>query len=233
MAPAVQPWQYKWLDAAVTDGRTSVSRKRFARAATGVPALAVLALAVTACSPQHPGAAATVGNTRISVTALNTAAAVTAQTPDATTGQLPDRTTAVETSLTQIIRDDLIADAAKTKGVTVSEAEIQSLLQQERQTNGSDEATAKANGIPFAGLHAAVYQALLLNKLITALAPGATQDQTAQSAALTAYLGKIATQEGVSVNPRYGAWQPQQFEVVASDAFTSPVTPAASAPATG
>ena len=74
-----------------------MSRKRFARTATGVPALAALALAVAACSPQHPGAAATVGNTRISVTALNTAAAVTAQTPDATTGQLPDRTTAVET----------------------------------------------------------------------------------------------------------------------------------------
>ena len=194
--------------------------------AIGVPALAVLALAVAACSPQHPGAAATVGNTRISVTALNTAAAVTAQTPDATTGQLPDRTTAVETSLTQIIRDDLIADAAKAKGVTVTEAEIQSLLQQERQTNGSDEATAKANGIPFAGLHTAVYQALLLNKLITALAPGQT-DQTAQSAALTTYLGKIATQEGVSVNPRYGAWQPKQFQVVASDAFSSPVPPAA------
>ena len=209
-----------------------MSRKRFARTATGVPALAVIALAVAACSPQHPGAAATVGNTRVSVTALNTAVAVAVQTPDANTGQLPDRTTAVESSLTQIIRNDLIADAAKAKGVTVTEAEIQSLLQQERQTNGSDAATAKANGIPFAGLHAAVYQALLLNKLITTLAPGQT-DQTAQSAALTAYLGKIATQEGVSVNPRYGAWQAQQFEVVANDPFATPVAPAASAPATG
>ncbi|HEY5049775.1 MAG TPA: hypothetical protein VII50_02660 [Acidothermaceae bacterium] len=125
--------------------------------------------------------------------------------------------------MTQIIRDDLIADAAKAKGVTVTEAEIQSLLAQERQTNGSDEATAKANGIPFAGLHTAVYQALLLNKLITALAPGQT-DQTAQSAALTSYLGTIAKQEGVSVNPRYGAWQSVQFDVVASDAFTSPAS---------
>jgi hypothetical protein len=205
-----------------------VSRKRFVRTATGVPAIAALALAVAACSPVHPGAAATVGHTRVSVTALNTAVAVTVQTPDATTGQLPDRTTAVQSSLTQIIRDDLIADAAKTKGVTVTEAEIQSLLAQERQTNGSDAATAKANGIPFEGLHAAVYQALLLNNLITALAPG--QDQTAQSAALTTYLGKIATQEGVSVNPRYGAWQAQQFDVVSSDAFASPAAAPLAAP---
>jgi hypothetical protein len=208
-----------------------VSRSKFARTATGVRALAVaagLALAVAACSPQHPGAAATVGNARVSVTALNTAVAQAVLTPDATTGQLPDRSSAVLSSLTQIIRDDLIADAAKTKGVTVTEAEIQSLLAQERQTNGSDVATAKANGIPFDGLHAAVYQALLLNKLITALAPGQT-DQTAQSTALTTYLGKIAKQEGVSVNPRYGAWQSDQFDVVASDAFTSPVSPAPAA----
>jgi hypothetical protein len=163
------------------------------------------------------------------VSALNTAVAVAVQTPDANTGQLPDRTTAVQASLTQIIRDDLIADAAKAKGVAVSETEIQSLLAQERQTNGSDAATAKANGIPLEGLHAAVYQALLLNKLITALAPGQT-DQTAQSAALTTYLGKVATQEGVSVNPRYGAWQAQQFQVVSSDAFASPVAAPVSAP---
>jgi hypothetical protein len=206
-----------------------VSRKRFARTATGVPALAALALAVAACSPVHAGAAATVGNTRVSVTALNTAVAVAVKTPDASTGQLPDRTTAVQSSLTQIIRDDLIADAAKAKGVTVTEVEIQSFLAQQRQTNGSDAATANANGIPLAGLHAAVYQALLLNKLITAVAPGQT-DQTAQSAALTTYLGKIATQEGVSVNPRYGAWQAQQFQVVASDAFASPAAAPALAP---
>lgn len=206
-----------------------MSRKRVARMATGVPALAALALAVAACSPQHPGAAATVGNTRVSVTALNTAVAVAVKTPDVSTGQLPDRTTAVQSSLTQIIRDDLIADAAKAKGLTVTEAEIQAFLQQQRQTNGSDAATATANGIPLEGLHTAVYQALLLNKLIVAVAPGQT-DQTAQSAALTTYLGKIATQEGVSVNPRYGAWQAQQFQVVASNAFSSP---AATAPATG
>jgi hypothetical protein len=206
-----------------------VSRSKFARTATGVPALIALALAVAACSPEHPGAAATVGHTRVSVTALNTAVAVAVQTPDATTGQLPDRSAAVLTSLTQIIRDDLIADAAKAKGITVTEPEIQSLLAQERQTNGTDAATAKANGIPLSGLHTAVYQALLLNKLVTAVAPGVT-DQNAQSAALTTYLGKIAKQEGISVNPRYGAWQSDQFEVVASDAFASP---AASAPATG
>jgi hypothetical protein len=206
-----------------------VSRSRFARTAVGVPALMALALAAAACSPAHPGAAATVGNSRVSVTALNSAVAVAVTTPDATTGQLPDRTTAVLSSLTQIIRDDLIADGAKAKGVTVDEAEIQSFLATERQSTGSDAATAAQAHIPFAALHAAVYENLLLNKLVTALAPTAS-DQTAQSAALTAYLGTIVKQEGVSVNPRYGAWVPADFDVVASDAFTSPVAAPASAP---
>jgi hypothetical protein len=211
------------------DGRTSVSRKRFARTAAGVPALAALALAVAACSPAHPGAAATVGNTRVSVTALNTAVALAVQTPDATTGQLPDRPTAVLSSLTLIIRDDLIADAAKAKGVKVTELAIQSFLAQQRQTTGSDAATAQQNKLPLAGLHAAVYQKLLLDNLIAALAPGVT-DTTAQSTALTTYLAKIVKQEGVSVNPRYGAWQPAGFAVVASDAFASPAAAPPSAP---
>jgi hypothetical protein len=209
-----------------------VSRKRFARTATGVPVLAALALAVAACSPAHPGAAATVGNTRISVTALNTAVAVAVKTPDATTGQPPGRSAAVLSSLTQIIRDDLIADAAKAKGVTVTELEIQSFLAQQRQTTGSDAATAQQNNLPLGGLHAAVYQKLLLDNLLTALAPGVT-DQNAQSTALTTYLGKIVKQEGVSVNPRYGAWEPAGFDVVASDAFASPAQVAPASAPTG
>jgi hypothetical protein len=209
-----------------------VSRSTFARTATGVPALVALALAVAACGPQHPGAAATVGNTRVSVTALNSAAAQAVLLPDATTGQLPDRPTAVLSSLTQIIRNDLIADAAKAKGVTVTEAQIQAFLAQERQSTGSDAATAQQNSLPLGGLHAAVYNKLLLDDLVAALAPGVT-DTTAQSTALTTYLGKIATQEGVSVNPRYGAWQPAQFDVVARDAFSSPVPVATAAAPTG
>lgn len=202
-----------------------MSRSKLARPATGVPVLAALALALTACSPAHPGAAATVGNTRVSVTALNTAVAVAVLTPDATTNQLPDRSSAVLSSLTQIIRDDLIADGAKAKGVTATEAQIQAFLAQARQSTGSDAATAAQAHIPLSGLHAAAYENVLLNNLVAVLAPD-SNDQTTQSAALTAYLGTIVKQEGVSVNPRYGAWVPADFDVVASDAFASPASSA-------
>lgn len=208
-----------------------MSRKSFARTATGVPALVALALAVAACGPPHPGAAATVGNTRISVTALNDAVAVAVKTPDSTTGQLPTRHDAVLSSLTQLIDVQLIADGAKAKGVTATEVEIQAALKQARTSTGSDESTAAQAHVSLAELHNLVYEFVLRNNLVTALAPGVT-DQTAQSTALVTYLGKIASQEGVSVNPRYGAYEPTRFDVVASDAFTSPVpVKSASAPA--
>jgi hypothetical protein len=185
--------------------------------ALGVATAAAMVLCVSACGPLHEGAAATVGSTRISVAALNAAAAKSSTTA---TGAAADRTTTVQTSLTALIQGDLIADGAKAKGVTVSEADIQSFLQAQRQTNGSDAATAQANGIALGDLHQAVYEALLLNKLIAIVGAGQTA-QTAQQKALTDYLGKVAATEGVSVNPRYGAWNAVQFDVVPTDAFSS------------
>jgi hypothetical protein len=187
---------------------------------------AAVALSLCACGPIHEGAAATVGSTRISVAALNTA--VAKSTASATSASA-DRTTTVQSSLTALIQGDLIADGAKAKGVTVSEADIQSFLATQRRTNGSDEATAQANGIAFADLHHAVYEALLLHDLIASVSGGQT-DQNAQQLALTDYLGKVASSEGISVNPRYGVWQADRFSVVAGDTFSSG-SPAPSAPA--
>jgi SurA N-terminal domain len=207
--------------AASHPGREAVSRLSSAFA---IAAALAVALSASACGPLHEGAAATVGSTRISVAALNSAAAKSGATSTGAT----DRTTVVQSSLTALIQGDLIADGAKKKGVTVSEADIQSFLETQRQTNGSDAATAQANGIALGDLHQAVYEALLLNKLIAIVGAGQA-DQTAQQKALTVYLGTVATSEGVSVNPRYGAWNPTQFDVVASDAFSSGA-PAASVP---
>jgi hypothetical protein len=198
------------------------------------PALAVGAAAIvatvgclSACGPLHEGAAATVGNTRISVAALN--AAVAKATASPTADAPADRTGTVQSSLTALIQGDLIADGAKKKGVSVSESDIQAFLATQRQTNGTDAGTAQANGIALSDLHQAVYEALLLDKLVAAVS-GAQSDQTAQQKALTDYLGTVAKQEGISVNPRYGAWNATQFDVVPSDPFASS-SPAASSPA--
>jgi hypothetical protein len=211
-------------------GRDAVSRLRPALAAGLVAATAVVVGCLSACGPLHEGAAATVGHTRISVAALNAAVAKATATP---TADAPaDRTGTVQSSLTALIQGALVADGAKAKGVSVSEADIQAFLASQRQTNGTDAATAQANGIALSDLHQAVYETLLLTKLTAAVSPGQT-DQTAQQQALTKYITKIADTEGVSVNPRYGVWNVTQFGVVPGDAFVSPAAsaPAASAPA--
>ncbi|HTC68073.1 MAG TPA: hypothetical protein VK662_00770 [Acidothermaceae bacterium] len=202
-----------------------MSRLSPALAAGLAAATAVAVGCLSACGPLHEGAAATVGNTRISVAALNAAVTKAAAAP--ASAAPTDRTSTVQSSLTALIQGDLIADGAKAKGVTVSESDIQAFLATQRQTNGTDAGTAQANGIPLSDLHQAVYEALLLNKLIAAVSGGST-DQTAQQKDLTDYLGTVAKQEGISVNPRYGVWNVAQFDVVPGDAFTSP---AASAPA--
>jgi SurA N-terminal domain len=201
------------------------------RLAVGVPAGALTMLCLGACIPMHTGAAATVGQTRISVSALNMAVQQSLASANTTSSPGADRTAAVQTSLTTIIRTDLIADAAKAKNVTVTEAEIQDVLATQRQTNGTDENTAKANGIPFANLHQVVYQVVLLDKLEAAVGGGQT-DQTVLGQILTKYLGSIAKAQGVSVNPRYGVWQPANLAVGAGAAFTTPQSAVASSPGT-
>ena len=177
----------------------------------------------------HPGAAATVGSARISVSELN--AAVTRDT-STSTGQLTGSTrgAAVQSSLATLIDNELLNDAAKAKGVTVSETDIQSVLANQRQTNGTDEGTAKANGIPLAQLHQVAHQAVLIDKLEAAVGKGST-DRTVLGQLLSVYLVSIAKDEGVSVSPRYGVWQASKLTVVDGDAFTSVQSPAASSPA--
>jgi hypothetical protein len=198
------------------------------RVAGGIGAMIGAVVCLSACGPMHPGAAATVGSTRISVAELNAAVAHDAGgTAPSTPG---DRTAAVQSSLTTIIQKDLIADAAKAKGVSISEAEIQAWLADQRKTNNTtDEGTAKAANIPFADLHDVVYEGLLQSKLVKAIAGNVT-DQTQQGVLFRAYIGKLAKQQGISVNPRYGTWQADKFTVVPSNAFSSP-SPVASAPA--
>lgn len=183
-------------------------------------ALAAL-VAVTACGPVHTGAAATVGHTRISVAQVQAATKATLAASDPSAAPAADSPDAERASLTTLIRNDILIDAAAAKKVTVSEGDVQDLLTKLRTTNGSDENTAKNNNIPLSSLHQVAYQGLLVNKLEASVAAGQT-DPTAQQTALTNYLVTLAKQRGVTVSPRYGTWDPAQFGVVAADGFSTP-----------
>jgi SurA N-terminal domain len=180
-----------------------------------------LVLAVAACGPMHTGAAATVGSTRISIAELQ----ADVQQQLALTPSV-ERSTVARSILTNMIINDLIADGAAAKGVSVSEQEIQAVLTTQRAQNGTDENTAKANGIAPANLHQRVYEALLQNKLGQVVTAG-------QADAQKAYIDFLDAVAPVQVNPRYGEWDPTtaKFGVVAADPFTAVASSPAPAPA--
>jgi parvulin-like peptidyl-prolyl isomerase len=95
-----------------------------------VAAGAALCLTVSACSPAHPGAAAVVGNTRISVSELQAAVARTEADPAALSVASPngDVTALQRSVLTHLISYALVDATAKQKNVTATPGDVDTLL---------------------------------------------------------------------------------------------------------
>jgi hypothetical protein len=128
-------------------------------------------LVLSACGPMHPGAAATVGNTRISVTQVK-AGADTMLKDKGTANGASSNADLQRQVLTRIIKDQLIADAAHRKGVSVSEGAVQDELSTATdQAGGKDklEVAAAGQGIAANDLHDFIYYALLQQELGKAL----------------------------------------------------------------
>jgi hypothetical protein len=189
--------------------------------------LSLLIVPLAACGPMHPGAAATVGTTRISVNQVR--AQVQAQRSVAgSTLASQDLTTVNRSVLSTMIINALVIDGAQSKGISVSDADIAAVLEQNRKQNGTDANTEKVNGIPPGELHQVAHDGLLRQRLFTALY-GSETDPAAQSKLVTDFMAGVVKEHPVTVNPRYGAWEPDKFDIAASNAFSSPLAPAGSA----
>lgn len=132
-----------------------------------VGALAASALAISACAPVHAGAAATVGNQRITVTQVK-AAADTMRKDKGTGASASSNADLQRQVLARLITNKLVADAAKQKGITVSEGDVQTTLSQAiSQSGGKDQLNAQAaqQGIAANDVHDFIYYALLQQKL--------------------------------------------------------------------
>src|SRR5579875_76960 len=138
--------------------------------------LGTAALAISACGPAHPGAAATVGDVRITDAQVQKAANVMLQDSGTRAAAQADPAGLRRDVLTRLIKDVLLQRAAASRGVTVSEADVQHELALAEQQEGSRaqlEAAAASNGIAAADLHDYLYYYLLEQGLATAL----TKDQ--------------------------------------------------------
>ncbi|MDP9398226.1 MAG: SurA N-terminal domain-containing protein [Actinomycetota bacterium] len=199
---------------------------------------AVLGLA--ACGQGQPGSAAVVEDRRIGVLELQESTrelldARAARQPDASE-EPADEATAQLGVLTQLVRSELLEEAAERNGVQVSEGQVDELLRQFEQQAGGREALEQdlvASGVPPSRLREIVRFIANQNALGERLAAQAGGAQQQGQTALRDLLVETARQAGVEVNPRYGTWDAEQLEVVGSPSggLATPVTSAAPVPA--
>ena len=212
------------------------------RTAVSIAAAALLLAspALTACGsgPAQPGAAAVVGNQRITVSALQhkvnelraaQAAAPQGQQPVAAGGNLSTQT------LSMLVQDTVIERAATDAGVTVSDGEVQQQYAAALQQFGGSQEALDATllqqyDIVPAGADDFFRTNALLGKLILNLGyqPGSDGGQTA----IVEAMSKTAADLGVKINPRYGAWDPKKAAIGnAADPWVVVRTPSSQAPA--
>lgn len=213
------------------------------RTAVSIAAVALLlaAPALTACGssgPDRTGAAAVVGDQRITVAELQARVnqVRTAQAKSPQSAQLVAASGKLSTqTLNMLVQDMVIQRAASDAGVTVTDDEAQQDHATALQQFGGNEQALDATLLQQYGV--APSQAdeffrtnALVGKLITSLGfqPGSDGGQTAVIDTLTKTAGKL----GVTINPRYGTWNSKKAVIGdTSDPWVVTKTPTGASPA--
>ncbi len=175
--------------------------------------LLTVALALTACGPDQAGSAATVGSTTISDTQLNDQAVAVMDalnlTPSAQINSV---------LLQRIVTGEIVNQMAAKNGVTVTEGDIDRFLEEQyKKTTGGKAALEQQllqSGLTADQIRPAAKTSLQVEALGKKLAPGksAADQQKAVAEAAVAF----AKEQGVSINPRYGTWDPSSLSITGS-----------------
>jgi parvulin-like peptidyl-prolyl isomerase len=161
---------------------------------------AVAAVSLAACNTEQIGAAAVVGDTRITVAELQEQVSELADSLPDSAGAIGDQSTAQHTILERMIQSMLLAAVAADEGVEVSEAEIDALIDEQvtsQAPDGDIGPLLAQNNLTETSLRPFVRDQLTATKLIDELGG---QEELVQ--VLTEKAGEI----GVTVSPRYGTW---------------------------
>jgi peptidyl-prolyl cis-trans isomerase SurA len=207
-------------------------------------------LVATACGPVQAGAAAIVGNQRITIATLDTEVTNLSQTAKLYPGIVQlSQVQQTQQTLTWLIRFKINEELARQAGITISTAQAQKALNTiYAQTKANAKAQGitnvplslflAANGIP-PNLHNEVarYQAIDDQFTLQAnggTAPTSTSAQSAAAAKLTKARCLAAKALNVKVNPQFGQLDYNQVAVVAAPSPVSrPPGPAKATPQAG
>lgn len=216
-------------------------RRRTAVSTAAAVALLLASPALTACGssgPDRTGAAAVVGDQRISVASLqakvNAVRAEQAASPQS--AQLIAQSSKLSSqTLSMLVQSAVIDKAAADAGVTASGDEVAQQRQAALQQLGGnekalDEALLQRYGVGSAEADNFFRTNVLVGKLIQSLGyqPGSDGGETAVTKDLT----ETADRMGVTVNPRYGTWDSKKAVIGdAHDPWVVTKTAGAASPA--
>jgi hypothetical protein len=197
----------------------SIPRLRPARA---IVALAIAALAVSACSGPA-SSAATVGEVTISEQTLADGVAELASTPES--GATADDPAVVAGLLDQMIKAALVDQLAAEHDLDVTRGQVQAELDEYSEQVGGRDAVDRVfaqQGVPASQVEPVVRMTLQLTALGPALLPDGSGEE--QNQAIIAAIVDLGEREAVTVNPRWGTWDPQTLNLgpVSDDLATTP-----------
>ena len=185
-------------------------------------------LLLTGCS--QVGSAATLGSTKISqATVQGSIDAILASRQGVDTSQMQLETGEVlnRGQLRFHLLTALLREVGKEIKLSVSKAEIDSRRQGIIDQVGGEEALP--NALVGAGIAPKDFdqyiEAILISDKITQTLTAAGVTEADMGAQISKLVVAKAKELGVSVNPRYGKWDPAIADVVASDAAGTAVTP--------
>jgi len=192
--------------------------------------VAVAALAVVLSGCAQVGAAATVGGTRISqATVQGSVDAILAERAGTDTSQMQLETgeTLNRSQLRFHLFGTLLREVGAELKITVTKAEIDTQRAAILQQVGGEEQ------LPIALVSAAIaaqdldlyIEAITFSDKISNLIATSGVPEEQIGAEIQRLITAKAKELGVTVNPRYGTWDPETADVVAKDAAGSAVTP--------
>ncbi len=175
-------------------------------------ALALPVLALTACNPMEPGAAATVGGTRITEAELaNQVEAILKAQGRPVDAADADLTTS---TLSRMVTVELVEQASAQAGISITQGEIDTALAGYVAQAGSQQEVEKIfidGGIAPAQIESIIVLNLRAQALGQVLLPDA--EPQAQGAELVRQLGQFSIEQGTTISPRYGSWNPVALQV--------------------
>lgn len=180
-------------------------------AIVGVGVIAAI-IGLSGCGTPTAGAAAVVGDQRISEDALNSEvqSVLSLQGLPATDSS----NELITSTLNQMITSILIDELASREKVEVTQGEIDDLrLQYIAQAGGDEEFEAQIGqqGISIADVDSIIRVNIQVSKLGDALSPNGEPD--AQSGAVFIAISELSSEIGTEVSPRFGTWDPENLTV--------------------